>query len=76
MQNKSEIFNLKECSIYLNCSISLLRKMIYKNEIPFFKLHSKYFFKREILDKWLISKHNDIDLGIPENEITSINTIS
>lgn len=63
MQNNSEILNLKETSLYLHCSISLLRRLIYENEIPYFKLHSKYYFKKEILDKWLISKHNDIKIG-------------
>lgn len=41
---KQEIFNIKQLSEYLHCSSSLLRKMVYENEIPFFKLHSKYFF--------------------------------
>lgn len=59
MDSNLQILTLKEASAYLNCSISLLRKMIYENEIPFFKLHSKYFFKKEILDEWLISKLNN-----------------
>ena len=63
MSDNIQILTLKEASAYLNCSISLLRKMIYKNEIPYFKLHSKYFFKKEILDEWLISKHTNVNIG-------------
>jgi excisionase family DNA binding protein len=66
---KQEIFNIKQLSEYLHCSSSLLRKMVYENEIPFFKLHSKYFFKKEIIDKWLITKHNYIEIGGFNNEI-------
>lgn len=64
-----EILNIKELSVYLNCSISNIRKMIYENQIPFFRINSKYLFKKEILDKWVISKHNAIEIGGIEDEI-------
>lgn len=73
MEHK-EIMNIKETSSYLNCSISLLRKMIYENEIPFLKLHSKYFFKKDILDKWIVSKHNNIEIGGVQNGIITNST--
>ena len=69
MQDNIQILNLKEASTYLHCSTALLRQLIYEKEVPFFKLHSKYFFKKDILDKWLISKINDIEIGGFDDEL-------
>lgn len=65
MQDNLEILNLKEVSCYLHCSISLLRKLIYENEISYLE----YYFKKEILDKWIVSKYNDIEIGGFDNDI-------
>lgn len=37
-QNIKRILNIQELATYLNCSISMIRKMIYRKEIPFFKI--------------------------------------
>lgn len=62
MENK-EILNLKELSLYLNCSISKIRKLIYANDIPFFCIGNRYMFTKTIIDKWITNKYNDIDIG-------------
>ncbi len=40
-QNKKTIFNIKQIAEYLNCSTSMIRKMINNNEIPYFKIRKK-----------------------------------
>ncbi len=37
-QNVKRILNIQELASYLNCSVSMIRKMIYRKEIPFFKI--------------------------------------
>ncbi len=63
MKERNKIVDIKELSAYLNTSISSIRKMIYSNDIPFFKIFAKYYFNLDIIDKWVISKHNDIEIG-------------
>lgn len=62
-ENSKTILNIKELSEYLNCSTSTIRKLIYNNEIPYFKIMARYHFNLEVIDKWIISKHNDIEIG-------------
>lgn len=69
VHEKNQIITIKELSEYLNCSISMIRKMIYNNEIPYFKIGNKYHFNIEIVNKWIISRHNDIEIGDFNNEI-------
>lgn len=58
-----ENMNIKEAANYLNCSISMIRKLIYNDEIPTYRIGNKYYFQKEIIDQWIINKHNDIDIG-------------
>lgn len=67
MNNKT-ILNIKECAEYLNCGVSTIRKLIYNNEIPFFKICSVYHFDLDLLNKWIINRHNEIDIGGYEDE--------
>ena len=67
--NEREILNIKELSKYLNCSTSHIRKMIYANKIPFFRISNRYMFNRSIINKWITNLYNDIDIGDYENEI-------
>lgn len=63
MDNKKIIIDLKELSLKLGISVSMIRKLIYNNEIPTMKIGNRYYFHLDIIDKWLISKHNDIEIG-------------
>lgn len=64
-----EILNIKELSEYLHCSISSIRKMIYENKIPYFRISNRYMFNRSIINKWITNLHNDIAIGGFDNEI-------
>ncbi len=72
-QNMKEItkkvVDIKGLSDYLGLGSSTIRKLIYNNEIPYFKINSKYEFHLDIINKWIISKHNDINLGDYDNDI-------
>ena len=60
---KNKIIDIKELSDYLNCSISKIRKMIYDNEIPYFKIGNKYHFHIDRINQWIYLKHNNIEIG-------------
>lgn len=62
LENKM-ILNLKELSNYLKISKSMIRKLIYENDIPFYKVGNRYYFEKEIIQQWIISKHNNIEIG-------------
>ena len=68
MENK-EILNIKELSLYLNCSISKIRNLIYENKIPYFRIGNRYLFNLSIIQRWITNCYNDIDIGGYENEI-------
>lgn len=68
MENK-EIVDIKELAEYLSCGISTIRKLIYNNEIPYFKILSKYYFNISLINKWILNRHNDIELGGDYNDV-------
>ncbi len=65
----NDILNIKELSEYLHCSVSNIRKMIYANKIPYFRITNRYMFNRSIINKWITNLYNDIDIGNYENEL-------
>ncbi len=68
MENK-EILNIKELSKWIHTSESKIRQLIYKNEIPHFSIGNRHLFYRKAICQLIIKKHNDIDIGITENDI-------
>ena len=68
----NETFNIKELSTYLRCSISIIRKLVKENDIPFFRIGSKLFFKKTSIDNWINYKENN---NLNDNNI-KINPIS
>lgn len=63
MQNSKKILNIKELSELLNCSVSMIRKLIYNNEIPYFKIGAVYHFDSNVIEHWILDRHNDIEIG-------------
>ncbi len=47
------ILNIKELADYLNCSISTIRNLLRKGELPHFRIGKKIYFKKESIDKWV-----------------------
>lgn len=61
-----EIMNIKELSDYLKISTSTIRRMIFKSEIPYFRLSNQYFFNRENINNWINSQ---IETNIQRKEM-------
>ena len=58
MQEYKEILNIKEIAKYLNCSVSMIRKLIYDNQIPYFRIGNRYYFNIISIKNWIINKCN------------------
>lgn len=52
----SENFNIKELSSYLKCSIAELRKLVKNNDIPYYRIGKKLFFKKTSIEYWIEQK--------------------
>jgi len=52
MENKEVVFNTKEVATYLGVSFGLIRKLILKKEIPYFKVGTSIRFKKSTIDDW------------------------
>ncbi len=48
------MLNVKELSEYLNISVSLVRKLVKKGELPHNRLGVKILFSKVEIDKWLL----------------------
>lgn len=53
-----EILSIKELSIYLHCSTSLIRNLVRKNEIPYFRIGNRLNFNKMSINDWLNNKEN------------------
>lgn len=50
---KSEYLRFEQAMEYLNLSSSMLRKLIFKNNIPYYKVGKNIRFKTCDLDEWM-----------------------
>ena len=48
-----EVFDVKELTKYLRCSNSTVRKLVRNNQIPNFRIASRIFFKKSLIDIWI-----------------------
>jgi excisionase family DNA binding protein len=67
-----KIFDVKEIAIYLNCSISSVRKLVRNKEIPYFRIGSKLNFSKESIDIWIQTQEKQNSIPIQDNNIKSI----
>lgn len=49
----SVMLDIKECSDYLNISVSLIRKLVKRKEIPHNRIGIKILFSKNEIDKWI-----------------------
>lgn len=54
----SNMLDVKQLSEYLNISISLIRKLVRKSEIPYNKIGAKILFPKSDIDIWLKNNQN------------------
>ena len=48
-----DVLDVKEAAEYLHCSTSTIRKLMKNNEIPYFRVAYRIFFKKQFLDNWV-----------------------
>lgn len=63
VQIDKQIMNIKELCSYLNISQSMIRKLIYENRIPYFRIGYKYCFDKRIINQWIIDNHRNFDIN-------------
>ena len=49
----NETLNIQELSSYLRCSVSEIRKLVKSKKIPFYRVGSKLFFKKDSINRWI-----------------------
>ncbi|MEK5641931.1 MULTISPECIES: helix-turn-helix domain-containing protein [Paenibacillus] len=53
-----QTFTVKEAAEYLRCSTWTIYDLCRTDSIPYFKVKSRYFFRRHELDKWISGNTN------------------
>ena len=64
-----EIMNTREVANYLKVSVSTIRRLISKKEIPFFKISNKIFFNKVFIDSWIT---NQVSNNYTGAEVTGV----
>lgn len=49
----SNMLDIKQTALYLNVSVSLIRKLVRRSEIPYNKVGAKILFPKSGIDIWL-----------------------
>ncbi|MCM1370812.1 MAG: helix-turn-helix domain-containing protein [Clostridium sp.] len=57
----SNMLDIKQCAEFLNVSISLIRKLVRKNKIPYNRIGAKLLFPKNEIDIWLKENQNNIE---------------
>jgi excisionase family DNA binding protein len=47
---------VQEAAAYLSTTVSAIRRLIFKSELPFTKLGKRFIIDRQDLDKWIEEK--------------------
>ncbi|HDR7911768.1 DNA-binding protein [Bacillus cereus] len=51
-----QTLNVQEIANYIGVSRDLIYKMVRTNEIPFIRIGKRLLFRKESIDKWLLSQ--------------------
>ncbi|MGF9964260.1 helix-turn-helix domain-containing protein [Bacillus rhizoplanae] len=51
-----QTLNVQEIANYIGVSRDLIYKMVRMNEIPFIRVGKRLLFRKESIDKWLLSQ--------------------
>lgn len=54
----SNMLDIKQTALYLNVSVSLIRKLVRKSEIPYNRIGTKLMFPKSGIDIWLKNNQN------------------
>lgn len=54
----ARLMTIEEASFFLNLKVSKLRSMVFKNDIPFFKIGRLVRFHAQDLEEWLLERRH------------------
>ena len=54
------VFNVSELACYLHTSESSVRKLIRTRKIPYYRILSRIFFDKRIIDEWIKSQKTNM----------------
>lgn len=57
----SNMLDIKQTALYLNVSVSLIRKLVRKCEIPHNRIGNKLLFRKDKIDSWLKENQNECE---------------
>lgn len=57
----SNMLDIKQTALYLNVSVSLIRKLVRKSEILHNRIGNKLLFRKDKIDSWLKENQNECE---------------
>ena len=57
----SNMLDIKQTALYLNVSVSLIRKLVRKSEIPHNRIGNKLLFRKDKIDSGLKENQNECE---------------
>lgn len=51
--NDDKVLKIPQIAEYLGCGISNVRKLIYENKLPYYKIGNRYYCRLSTLKDWL-----------------------
>lgn len=54
-----EVLTVKEVADYLNCSTSVVRKLVLNKKIPFYRVGTRILFRKIAIDNWVYEQEKE-----------------
>ena len=54
-----EVLTVKEVANYLNCSTSVVRKLVLNKKIPFYRVGTRILFRKIAIDNWVYEQEKE-----------------
>ena len=54
-----EVLTVKEVANYLNCSTSVVRKLVLNKKIPFYRVGNRILFRKISIDNWVYEQEQE-----------------
>ena len=59
---KERLMTVQELAAYLRCSVTTVRRIVSRGEIPHYRLGKMVRFRRREIDSWLVAYHQGEEL--------------
>ena len=54
-----EVLTVKEVANYLNCSTSVVRKLVLNKKIPFYRVGTRILFRKIAIENWVYEQEKE-----------------